>query len=71
MKAHKIELVVVDFEDYGIDNFLINVKQSSDNYLVKKILAKTVDIGEWDDDHPLNQQDVSKSVVMKYFKGLE
>lgn len=67
MKAHKIELVIVDFEDYGPGDFLIDVKQSSRNYLVKTISTKTADIGEWDDDHPLNDRSTPKEEILKYF----
>lgn len=54
MKAYKIELVVVDHENYGeskILGMLENVKYI--NPLVTSIEKR--DIGEWSDAHPLNK----------------
>ncbi len=58
MKAYKIELLIIDFDGLGpegIKSELENTKYSNHciNPKVKKV--KEEDIGEWDDDHPLNK----------------
>jgi hypothetical protein len=54
VKAHKIEVYVVDFEGYGSDEY-VNVIEGN-RYLrgARVGTVQTIDIGEWDDDHPLN-----------------
>lgn len=53
MKAHKIEILVIDFEDYGVDDAIVEIEQSR-NLHGTVLKSSTFDIGEWDDDHPLN-----------------
>lgn len=58
MKAYKIELLVIDFDELGKDSIIREIENA--NYpndclspRVKGIVEK--DIGEWDDSHPLNK----------------
>ena len=57
-KAYRVELLVLDGinDEVGEDDiryFLENVK-----YLYPKVMKmECKDIGEWDDDHPLNRRD--------------
>lgn len=57
MKVMKIEILVIDFDGVGEDGIKSVIENSRYpnrciNPEVKDI--KTVDIGEWSDDHPLN-----------------
>jgi len=54
VKAIKIEVVVVDFESYGADEIASMISGHRD--LLSMVISKQeVDIGDWTDDHPLNQ----------------
>lgn len=67
MKAYKIELIVVDFEDYGAEacaQELLSCK-----YICPSLLSLVeADIGEWDDDHPLNLNKTTVEEKLAYFK---
>lgn len=66
MKAHRIEIYIVDFENYGIDNYLTTLEQH--RHLNARIgKTATVEIGDWDDDHPMN---VLSTDVDEYFNNL-
>ncbi len=54
MKAYKIEVFIIDFEDVGprgIHSELENCKHIG----VQIKDTKVTDIGEWSEDHPLNK----------------
>lgn len=66
MKAYKIEIFVIDHENIGEENIkgtLENVRYI--NADVKSI--KSVDIGEWDDDHPLNKRATADAEYERLF----
>ena len=67
MKAYKVELLVLDHDNMGegeITFLLENVK-----YLYPSVMSiESKDIGEWDDDHPLNQRDRCRQFYEKLFK---
>jgi hypothetical protein len=66
MKAYKVELLVLDFEDIGVyeETFREDFK-----YLIPRVMSiQSKDIGEWDDDHPLNQRDQSRQFYEELFK---
>ena len=53
MKAHKITLLVVDFENTGEDD--ITTLLETQKYVNGRVMKfETADIGKWFDDHPLN-----------------
>jgi hypothetical protein len=69
MKAYKVELLIVDFDELGgedIKNVIENQKYPNwcIDPQVKNI--KEADIGEWTDDHPLNKL----STLNKEYKRL-
>lgn len=67
MKAHKIEVVVLDFEGY-VDEFISTI--SNHRHLSAPCLEnKTVDIGEWSDDHPLNNRKTHQAESTRLFEG--
>lgn len=66
MKAYKLEILVIDFEDCGesgIRDILSNCKYINPH--VKSV--KSVDIGEWHNDHPLNKRDTCEQAYKQYF----
>ena len=67
MKMHKFEIYVIDFEDYGPGSFENEVSMLN-NVLVHQDYQGTADIGEWDDDHPLNFTDTKIEKFREYFK---
>lgn len=65
MKAHKIEILVLDFEDYGVDEYNAIIEQNK--HLNSRVLkSNTFEIGEWSDDHELNG---SMSDIQKWFNN--
>lgn len=67
MKAHLIQVLVIDHEDHGIEDAMINLQQGCEYSSI--IETKTADIGDWDDDHPLNSFDTKLEGIKKYFNG--
>lgn len=66
MKVHKYTLYVFDFEDYGVEEYKILIDYTIDR--ANAIFHEgTAEIGEWDDDHELNQTD-DQMTFEKYFK---
>lgn len=66
MKAYKIELLIVDSESIGekdIKKLLENCK-----YIYPTVMdIKSADIGEFHDDHPLNQWDTMEGEFKRIF----
>ncbi len=66
MMVYKYEVYVVDFEDYGSENYEILMDQARGLDAMGIFKTGEIDIGEWNDDHDLNGG--SKEVFEKYFK---
>lgn len=67
MKAYKIEIVVIDFEGMGQDGVSYEIENGS-RYINPNILnIKEADIGEWNDDHPLNKNSTFQDEVKRLF----
>ena len=67
MKLHKIEMYVPDFEDSGINDVLLDLDNLGNFiYIVKE--TKTADIGEWSDDHIVNQMSTTIEKFREYFE---
>lgn len=56
MKAHKITVLVIDFDGMHEHGDIAYEIERSKHLNVKVKEIETVDIGEWDDDHPLNKR---------------
>lgn len=55
MKAYKLEILVIDFEDHGKECFLAELENNIYyNFQVKDI--RETDIGDWYEEHPLNKR---------------
>lgn len=70
-KLFKIEAYVVDFcEEFEtedrLEDCLIWCTQNDLN--LRHLKIDSADIGEWDDEHPLNYVDCPKAEFKKYFK---
>lgn len=68
MKAYKVEILVLDFEhmpEGDIVYFIENIK-----HLYPKVMSiQSKEIGEWNDDHPLNRKDTAKQTYDDLWKN--
>lgn len=73
MKAYKVELLIIDFDNVGDDLKMYLEEARYPNRCispqVKKIEVR--DIGEWDDDHPLNKRATADAEYNRLFNGGE
>lgn len=70
MKAYKIELLVIDFDELGKDLLIQEIENARyPNDCVTPQVKSVVerDIGEWTDDHPLNKRSTSDSAYKELF----
>lgn len=70
MKAYKLEILVLDFDNVGDDIPVIIEDQRYPNHCISpRVLdVKVSDIGEWYDHHPLNLGKTTKEEILKYFE---
>lgn len=66
MKCYKFEVYVLDFENYGLED-AVNALEQLDGFTVHAIHPQIKDIGEWDDNHPMNLRETNLS---EYFDNL-
>lgn len=68
MKAHILEVVILDFEGYGPQEYADLIE--SNRYLghAQVLSHRTAEIGQWSDDHPLNHTTTSAEEVRTFFK---
>lgn len=70
-KIYKISAYIVDVNgDYGED-YICWLLESYSDLTAKHLKIESADIGEWDDDHPLNYRNSDISECEKYFKNEE
>lgn len=65
MKAYKVELLVIDFENIGEEEIVTLLENGKYIYPQVKDI-KGVDI-EWSDDHPLNKRETCDSEYKRLF----
>ena len=66
MKAYKIEVLVIDHQNLGLDAVvceLANVK----HLWSQVVKTKEAEIGAWCDEHPLNHRETFKATLAKLF----
>ena len=70
MKAYKIELLVVDFDEVGEDIIGIIETARYPNHCIDPRVQSIEwrDIGEWSDSHPLNQLPTMKAEFNRLFQ---
>ena len=67
MKLIKLEVYVLDFDGYGIGDAQIAIEQDCDMH-ARVVDSAEVDIGEWDDSHPLNKTSATADQFRAYFQ---
>jgi hypothetical protein len=69
MKAYKVELLIVDYDNCGDSIKDIIENQKFPNYCISPSVISMIsaDIGEWTDEHPLNYHSTSLEEKLKYF----
>ena len=58
MKAHKVTLFIIDMDEVGAEEIKVVIENAHyPNRCISPEVynIETVDVGEWSDDHPLNQ----------------
>lgn len=71
MKVHKIEILVVDFDECGAEEITrVLENQKYPNYCISPSVQNitTVDV-DWTDDHPLNHRDKCEDEYKRLFRG--
>jgi len=63
---HRLEIFVVDFESYGLDE-LKNIFNNIDCYCLNIGESQTTIIPNWTDDHELNKTKCTLETKRKYF----
>lgn len=69
MKAYKVELLIIDFDEMGEESIKETIEnQKYPNYCISPsvMYIHGKDIGEWDDNHLLNKSSTSE----KYYNNL-
>jgi len=72
MKAYKVELLIIDSDELGADEIKSVIEnQKYPNWCIYPDVKKMTeaDIGEWDDDHPLNKSDTCEAEYERLFKS--
>ena len=70
MKAYKFEVYVIDYDGIGVDNVISSLENDIDYFSTTVLNPEVGDIGEWTDDHELNQTSFSREIERwrKYFR---
>jgi hypothetical protein len=70
MKAHKLEIMVIDFDELGAESVKTEIENARyPNDCVNPIVLdiSTREIGEWYDGHPLNNNKTQKEFLDRLF----
>lgn len=66
MKAYKYTILIIDYENIGKDDISSCLKNT--NYINPEIIdIQEADIGEWSDEHPLNNTQLYKAEFNRLF----
>ena len=71
MKAYRLEVFVIDFDDIGIDAIRFELENARFGNRCIEPEVKGVeerDIGEWGDDHPLNMIETADEEYERLFR---
>lgn len=67
MKAYKYTILIIDYENIGKDDISSCLKNTK--YITPEIIEiEEADIGEWSDDHPLNNEQLYKKEFNRLFQ---
>ena len=64
MKVYKVELMIIDFDEVGPDEIEEIIEDTKyPNRCIQPVVIKmeSREIGEWDDDHPLNNENQTET----------
>ena len=67
MKAYKLEVLVLDFEESEEDE-VKRLIETNEYLMVNVITSKSKYIDDWNDDHPLNNIYTQEEAFEKMFK---
>jgi len=70
MQVHKLTVYVLDFDGLGADGVKETLEnQRYPNHCISPsvLFIETREIGEWDDDHPLNHSDKAQEEYERIF----
>lgn len=70
MKAYKVELLIIDFDELGEDSLRYQLENASyPNDCVSPTVMAIMgrDIGPWDDDHALNSRSTRAAAYERIF----
>lgn len=73
MKAHVVTLTIIDMDDIGAEEIKVvieNVHYPNRCISPDVVNIETADIGEWDDDHPLNSKETAGAEWLRLFPSL-
>lgn len=71
MKVYKVELLIIDFDELGLEGIkheIINVSYPNECMSPRLMDIEERDVGEWDDDQPLNYDEEGKKEYKRLFK---
>ncbi len=71
MKVYRVELMILDFDGLGEDGISETIECTRyPNHCMSPKVVKTEsrDIGEWSDDHPLNNRTTADAAYAELFK---
>lgn len=71
MKVYKVELLIINHDELQQDEVIEVIQQQKyPNYCINPTVLKIkeYDVGDWDDDHPLNNRSTDAE---EYLKGLK
>lgn len=71
MKAYKLEILIIDFNEVGLDDIkeiIENANYPNDCININVMDIVSVDIGEWHDEHPLNNYKTAEAEYNRLFK---
>ncbi len=72
MMVHKVELVVVDFEGFGLEELKNAIKNTRGHYTVHCYNGDTAQNSEaWDDDNPLNKINITHDQALAEFERIK
>jgi hypothetical protein len=63
MKAYKVEIVCVDLDYLDKLDYILYGLQNQDRILTTIVSVQSTEIGEFEDDHPLNSDSTSKQYI--------
>jgi hypothetical protein len=70
MKAYKVELLILDFDELGLESVsdtIENVRYPNDCIAPSVMSIEGREIGEWSDDNPLNRRDLMQEEYQRLF----